>query len=214
MDQAHNRVETLLSRIKNSAWSSILILLVAVASVKLLIFELQFEVNPQQTHFVKKIDLFIFFSFLFFADFCIGIYTADNRWQYFWKNWTDLIAAIPLTDGVIRLCNELGILRLVRVLRVLARIKKLAVIANNIESDSSKYIYASTITTIFILSGAIAFFSLEYGINPMIHHFLDAVWWAAVTTTTVATAIFTPSHGRAELSAWCLCSLVSGLSLP
>ena len=179
----YNRMKTLLSRIKNSAWSSVLILLVAVASVTLLIFELESELNPQQAQFVKKIDLLI--SFLFFADFCIGIYIADRRWQYFWKNWTDLIAAIPLTDGVIQLCNQLGILRLVRVLRVLARIKKLATIANAIESDSSKYIYASTITTIFILSGAIAFFSLEYGINPMIHSFFDAVWWAVVTTTTV-----------------------------
>jgi len=42
----YNRMKTLLSRIKNSAWSSVLILLVAVASVTLLIFELESELNP------------------------------------------------------------------------------------------------------------------------------------------------------------------------
>lgn len=43
----------------------------------------------------------------------------------------------------------------------------------------------STITGLVILSGAVAFFSMEVGVNPQVRTFFDAVWWAVVTATTV-----------------------------
>lgn len=41
--------------------------------------------------------------------------------------------------------------------------------------------YGNSIVIFF----ASLFYYIEKGVNPRIHHFLDALWWAFATTTTV-----------------------------
>lgn len=36
-----------------------------------------------------------------------------------------------------------------------------------------------------IVCGAVVLYHLEYGINPSIHSYLDTIWWAVSTVTTV-----------------------------
>ncbi len=37
---------------------------------------------------------------LFFADFCVSLYRAENRWRYFYTwGWLDLLSSIPTLDA-------------------------------------------------------------------------------------------------------------------
>ncbi len=161
----------------------IAIILLALVSVFLLVFELSTELLPEQIDWIHRLDLVI--AFVFLADFFVGIYLADDRSKYFKQNWPDLLASIPVTEGIFRSLRMLRILRLIRVIRVIARVRRIGVAADKIADESSTYVYASAITGVVILSGAVAFFSMEYGVNPQVDSFFDAVWWAVVTGTTV-----------------------------
>lgn len=175
--------KTSLSFLKESLGVDIAIILLALVSVFLLVFELSAHLLPEQIAFIQRLDFII--ALIFLADFSLGMYLADSRGRYFKQNWPDLLASIPITEGVFRAFRMLRILRLVRVIRVIARIRRIGVAADKIADESSKYVYASAITGVVILSGAVAFFSMEHGVNPQVDSFFDAIWWAVVTGTTV-----------------------------
>lgn len=183
MKKKTSSINNLLFSIRESHWTGIFIVLLALVSVALLIFELSSHLLPDQVALIQKIDIIIALTFLF--DFLLGMYFAKSKMEYFQKNWTDLLSAIPISEGIFRSLRILRILRLVRVIRIIARLKKIGSIADKIADHSSVYIYAVAITTVVILSGAIGFYSMEFDVNPQVKNFFDAIWWAVVTATTV-----------------------------
>jgi len=183
METGEDSIKSPLSFLKENIGVDLAIILLSLVSVALLIFELSVKLMPDQILLIQRIDLVI--AFVFLADFSIGMWLAKSRKQYFAQNWPDLLASIPVSEGVFRTLRMLRVLRLVRVIRVIARIRRIGVAAEKIADESSKYIYAVAITVVVLLSGAVAFFSMEHGINPQVHNFFDAVWWAVVTGTTV-----------------------------
>jgi voltage-gated potassium channel len=177
------REKNILRRIKENVWADIIAVLLALFSVALLVFELSAELYANQVALVHTIDIII--AFVFLLDFLIGVYLAENRSVYVRQNWPDLLASIPISEGLFRTLRALRILRLVRVIRVIARIRRLGVVAETVADNSSRYIYVASVTSIVILSGAVAFFSMELDVNPDVNNFFDAIWWAVVTSTTV-----------------------------
>lgn len=169
--------------LKENIGVDLVIILLSLVSVALLVFELSVKLLPEQIVLIQRIDLGI--ALIFLADFAVGIYLADSTAKYFRQNWPDLLASIPISEGVFRSFRMLRVLRLVRVIRVIARIRRIGVSAEKVADESSKYVYAVAITVVVLLSGAVAFFSMEFGRNPQVHNFFDAVWWAVVTGTTV-----------------------------
>jgi len=172
-----------LADIRRKVWLDLAIVFLALLSVGLLVFELSQELLPEQVALIHTLDIVI--ALIFFGDFVLGISLASNKRKYFKQNWLDLLAAIPITEGVFRSFRALRILRLVQVIRVVARIRRIGVAADKIATNNSKYVYAAAITSVVILSGAVSFFSMEHKINPQVTNFFDAIWWAVVTATTV-----------------------------
>jgi voltage-gated potassium channel len=168
---------------KESHWTGILIVLLALLSVALLIFELSAHLVPDQIVLIQKIDVGIALIFLF--DFLLGLYLAKNKKEYFRHNWTDLLSSIPISEGFFRSLRILRIMRLVRVIRIIARLRRIGSIADKIADHSSAYIYLVAVTSMVILSGAVGFYSMEFDRNTQVKNFFDAVWWAVVTATTV-----------------------------
>lgn len=181
--QTSGKSRSAMSSLKDNIGVDLVIILLALVSVALLVFELSAKLLPEQIALIQNIDLAI--AFIFLADFSIGMYLADSKKKYFFQNWPDLLASIPVSEGIFRSLRMLRVLRLVRVVRVVARIRRIGISAEKVADESSKYIYAVAITMVVLLSGAVAFFSMEYGVNPQVHNFFDAVWWAVVTGTTV-----------------------------
>lgn len=170
-------------KVKNSYWDEIVLMLLAIASVALLVYEFSADLVTEQVALIHTIDLII--ALIFLSDFLLGLYVAENKKKYWKSEWYLLLASIPITGGVASALRSVRLLRLVRLIRVLARIKKLGKIAEDVAANSSQYIYALALTTIVIFSGAVALFTLEVDVNPAINNFFDAVWWSVVTTTTV-----------------------------
>ena len=175
--------KSILGRVKENLWVDFGIILLTLVSVGLLVFELSADLLAEHVALIHTIDLIV--ALIFLSDFIIGMYLADSRKKYFKQNWPDLLASIPITEGMFRSLRALRILRLVRIIRVIARVRRIGVLADRMADKSSQYVYASAITAVVVLSGAVAFFSMEFGINPQVNNFFDAVWWAVVTATTV-----------------------------
>lgn len=176
-------MKDLLLRINSYVFKEIVIVLLAVFSIFLLVYELTSDLAVGQIAFIHTIDLVI--SLFFLVDFIICIYLAPDKRHYIKHNWFDLLASIPITSGMFRSLRSLRILRIVRVIRVLARVRRLGTMSDSLMELSSRYIYILCITTVVILTTAVAFFTAEVTINPQVHTFFDAVWWAVTTVSTV-----------------------------
>ena len=170
-------------RVKENLWADFVIIVLALASVGLLIFELSADLLAEEMALIRAADLLI--SLIFMADFVAGLWLAEHRWRHFRRNWPDLLASIPISAGIFRSFRLLRLLRLVRVVRVMARVRRMGEIASTTTDRSAMTIYTVTITSVVILAGAVAFFSVELQPNPDVNRFFDALWWAVVTATTV-----------------------------
>jgi voltage-gated potassium channel len=168
---------------KSTLWIDIATVILALISVGLLVFELSADLLAEQIILIQRIDLGI--SLVFLTDFIYGLYRAPSRKAYLKHHWPDLIASIPISSEIFRSARALRLIRLVRVIRVIARIRHIGIVADKVLDERGNYIYAAVVTAVIILSGAVAFFSMEFGINPNVNHFFDAIWWAVTTTTTV-----------------------------
>ncbi|PKL37105.1 hypothetical protein CVV38_04460 [Candidatus Peregrinibacteria bacterium HGW-Peregrinibacteria-1] len=177
------RRRNILKYLRENLWVNLAIIGLALLSVGLLVYELSADLLIEQVAFIHTLDLII--AMIFLLDFGAGLYLSESRKIYFKQNWPDLLASIPITGGIYRSFRVLRLLRLIRVVRIIARIRRVAVVADKIADNSSKYIYIASITATVILAGAVSFFSVEFGPNPNVANFFDAVWWAVVTATTV-----------------------------
>lgn len=169
--------------LKESFWTNIIIILLAFLSVGLLVYELSANHSKATIIIIHSLDIFI--AMIFLLDFFFGLYLAQNKKTYFKSSWPELLSSIPVTQGIFRSLRVLRILRLVRIVRIVARLKTIGSVANRIAHNSSKYIRTVAITITVVLAGAVSFFSMEYGVNPDVGNFFDALWWSVVTATTV-----------------------------
>jgi voltage-gated potassium channel len=161
----------------------LLLVLLSLASAILLVYEVSAELLEEQATLIHTIDLMI--AFIFLVDFIIGWVRAENKREYFKYNWFYLLAAIPITDEMSRSLRLVRVIRILRAVRVAVRIFRIGKAAENIMTGGAKYIYASTIATLVLLTAAVLFFSVEYGVNPNMKTFFDALWLSVVTASTV-----------------------------
>lgn len=164
-------------------WKEIALTLLAILSVGLLVYEFSAELAAHEIKWLYRVDVAI--ALIFLADFLAGMYLSKNRRRYWRHNWYLLLASIPISEGIFQALRALRILRIVRILRVLTRIKKMAFLADVVSENGSRVIYIVSVVAITIFSGAAAIFTVEADANPEISNFFDAIWWAAVTATTV-----------------------------
>ncbi len=174
--------------IKISTLKEIVMVGLAVAGVVLLIIEVFSTLNLAQHKFLGELDLII--SILFLIDFFLHYHNSPHKNKFWQRHWWELLAAVPFITPLskqfllINLVGKISLLHLLRFARLIIRIRIL--LEASLEYTRHAYlIYVATTVCFVIISGAAGFYLFEYGTNPNLHNFWDAVWWAIVTSTTI-----------------------------
>ncbi len=162
-------------------WDTTVIALTA-ASLAFLVVDLGFE---DDTSFwiegLRWVDAAL--CGVFIVDFGLRMARSKQRWQFFKRNWLDLLGAIPLV-------GPLRTLRVVRVVRIL-RFTRIAVLTRrllrhfDIAVPTQALGYLTLITVAIWLAAGMSFFAFEHGVNENVRAIDDALWWSMTTLSTV-----------------------------
>jgi voltage-gated potassium channel len=121
---------------------------------------------------------------VFFGDFLLSLYRAENRWRYLYTwGWIDLASSIP-TLGLTRWGRAARAARIIRVLRGVRATRVLADLTLA-KRRQSTVLAASLIAFLMLVFGGISILQVETARESNIRTGEDAVWWAITTMTTV-----------------------------
>ncbi|BAW32146.1 conserved hypothetical protein [Methanothermobacter sp. MT-2] len=135
---------------------------------------------------VNNFDLLL--CILLFADFLYHAKTNEDKWAFIKKNWTDIIAFIPLP--------YLRIFRFTRLIKILRLLKVLALFRRYIKGMFNFLLethvdQAIAILLFAILSGTLLFYNTEAGVNPFLKGLTDSLW-QTITTTMAGEVVIAP----------------------
>lgn len=192
--------------------AELFVLVLALFSVILLIYEVAAELAPHQQWVLERVDLAI--ALIFLAEFLWRFLKAPDRARFFRNSWWELLAAIPLTVETAQALRSVRLLRLVRVLRLLRVIRlavrlKIVLDRARIFGKQTNLVEITSVVIAIVLTSAAAFHYFEFGRNPNVSSFGDSVWWAIITVTTVGYGDIYPITTAGRVVATIL--LVTGL---
>lgn len=156
----------------------------AILTVAFLILPEIISLSPRQVLLLKRFDLIV--CTIFWVEFLFFLGLAESRKEFVKLRWYDPVGAIPF----LVILRPLRLMRLVRIIRLLRVLRIGALFTKSYKHFTgfvvaTKLIQIMAVASITTLIGAWAFFILEAGTNTEVKSFLDAVWWALATVTTV-----------------------------
>ena len=131
-------------------------------------------------------------------EFFTRLMDSDNKKQFFLKNWTELIAAIPF--DLIMLPFVLNYTRFLRLLRVLKFIKVIALFSQFFETidvflKKTHLDEIFGITLLVVLASTLGL----YLFDPSINSLFDSLWFVLSTITTVGYGDILPQSGAGKI---------------
>lgn len=127
-------------------------------------------------------------------DFVLHWYAARDRARYFRRNCLFLLVSIPFLNIALWSGAELSrewyfVLKMAPLIRAFAAV---IIVVAWLVNGRIKMLFAGYLFAVaaFTYLAALIFFSYEYGVNPKVDNFGNALWWAWMGVTTVGAAIF------------------------
>lgn len=132
---------------------------------------------------------------IFLCDFFVRLSRAKNRVRFFWRNLLLLLISVPWLNIMVwcgmHATHDWGII--VGLLPMLRAFLAMAFIVQWLVSDSKiqRLFFAYIFTVaVFTYISALVFYDYEITVNPNLHNFGNALWWAWMNVTTVGAEIF------------------------
>lgn len=119
---------------------------------------------------------------VFFLDFALRFRRSGDRLTFLRRNWLDLLGAIPLV-GPLRMVRLVRVFRIVRLWRAARGARHL--LGRDIEVLGGSIGSVAVTTVVVWVASATVFYLVEHETNPGMHAYVDALWWAMTTLSTV-----------------------------
>ncbi len=157
------------------------VLVVTVAAIGLLVFDMSLTVDDPRASYVAWADTVL--CAILLIDFGLRFRKANDRKRFLKRNWTDLVGSIPLV-GPLRAARLVRVVRILRVTRVGALLLRLA---KRYELPVATRALGSLLVVSLIIwvLAAFLFYEFELGANEGIGGIDDALWWSITTLSTV-----------------------------
>jgi len=166
----------------------IVILVLSFIVLGALVADTAFQLPPEISGVLKKIDTLVCLVFLF--DFVVRYREAPSRRAFMKWGWIDLLSSIPNPAGLPylshlrwgRMVRLFRILRLIRALRATHKVTSL-LLKNKFQTGVASVVLTSILLVIFSSLGILICEQADPQAN--IKTAEDAVWWSVTTITTV-----------------------------
>ena len=130
----------------------------------------------------------------FILDFLLEFFLSRHKWHYLRTHFIFLIVSIPYVNIInyyhITFSPEINyFLRFVPLIR---GGYAMAIVVGWLTSSKASSLFISYITMLLatVYFSSMIFFVLEHKVNPMVHQYSDALWWAFMDVTTVGSNIY------------------------
>jgi len=160
------------------------VLLLSISSIALALLDISNAINITiypYSYFDKGILLF------FWIDYIARFYKADNKKLFFKQNIFDLLAIIPF-DSIFYFFRAFRVLRVIKLLRLIRIVGFTGKIQKSIKRffGTNGFIYL-VITTVILILIAAEIYSVAENAS-----YMNSLWWAIATTTTVGYGDISP----------------------
>lgn len=146
-------------------------------------------VIPHQTY----LNIQLAICMILLIDYCYLFYLAPNKWRYFCNYFILLLVSIPYYNIINLFDIPVSPIQSV-LLRAIVFIRGgygLVVMINWFTKSKATNLMITYLVMLVAMAyfGSLVFYGLEKGLNPSLHTFGDAIWWASMDVTTVGCAI-------------------------
>ena len=132
---------------------------------------------------------------IFLCDFFARWAAAPRRTCFFWRNLLFLLLSVPylniLAWSGVHMTHDWGVLvSLIPLLR--AFLAMVIVVRWLVDANKMRKLFVAYIFTVVVFTyiSALVFYDYEVLVNPRLHGFGNALWWAWMNVTTVGAEIF------------------------
>lgn len=138
-------------------------------------------------HRYMKFQLWV--CVVFIADFIVTMVCSTDRWRTMRGQWLFLLLSIPYLNIAQYLDVALGkdALYFIRFIPLARGALAMAIVMGYTSKNAVGSLFLSYITIMVMVAyfGSLIFFQREYGLNPQVHGYGDALWWTAMNLVTV-----------------------------